>query len=146
MHSLLCRESPDVEQDELVIPLVQTTEKEVAPVRPERASVDRPPPHLHVPNSKPKEISAGHSRGRVRTQSPPVEATDVIGDDGAESWSTVRFSVATEVGVVRRNLCDSRTTGGCLAETSDHEFGGAVHEIGLELVHRPGDATIRRRR
>src|SRR5512132_487351 len=47
--------------------------------------------------------------------------------------------------MIRRNQRYSRANGGNLTKPSDHELGCAVHDIGLELRHRCGDAPVCRR-
>src|SRR5450756_1020609 len=144
LHALLGRESSNVEQDELIVPSVQTAKHEVPPLRHEGPNIDRAPPHLDVTNSEREEIRARHLRGRVRTAGAPVKAGDVIGDDIPERRSPIRYGIATEVRVIRRNQGNSGAPRGYLPEASDHELRLAVHNVGLKLSHRPGNAPISR--
>ena len=60
VHALLCRKSSNVQQHELAVPSIQTTEHQVPPLRRKGPGVDCASPHLDIANSQRDEVRARH--------------------------------------------------------------------------------------
>src|SRR5206468_6618471 len=100
---LLGRQSPDVNEDELLGEAERFTKGRAAPTRMEELDVDAAPPDFHVGDAQVQKILTRGLGGRVGALSAPVKARQVSGDGRVQPGYAVRVRVAAEVGVVRRD-------------------------------------------
>ena len=136
-----------MQEEEGVAPTVGVTQHGVPMSGMEGLDIDPPAADLDIRDALRAQLLRRQVPRREHPPAPAVEPADVVADGLPEPGRPVRFRVAREIGVIGRNDRQAAAQRQVLPQAPDHEFRGAVDQVGLNssmvraMVRQAGAAS-----